>query len=88
MDSNGSRRRIANGPRSKARNTMKTQPRESIMAVRGTLPAIAYGLCRDCRNWIRLDHGTFKAHNWGMRLCPNSWQLASRREPLPFKGAA
>jgi hypothetical protein len=38
-----------------------------------------YAVCPDCRDAIRLDRGAFKPHNWGMRLCPSSWQLPPRQ---------
>jgi len=46
---------------------------------RATAPSAVYAVCPDCRNAVRLERGAFKAHNWGMRLCPSSWQLAAER---------
>lgn len=35
---------------------------------------LAYGHCVYCGGEVVVDRGAFKPHNWGMRLCPGSWQ--------------
>ena len=32
--------------------------------------------CARCGGFVGVRRGAFRAHNWGMRLCPGSWQLA------------
>lgn len=52
------------------------------------MPIPFHAVCADCGNRVRLARGAFKPHNWGMRLCPGSWQLASDRDRVARKGAA
>jgi len=41
---------------------------------RGPERPLAYGHCVYCGSEVLIDRGSFRAHNWGMRLCPGSWQ--------------
>lgn len=33
-----------------------------------------HGHCTYCGGEVLVVAGSFKPHNWGMRLCPGSWQ--------------
>jgi hypothetical protein len=34
----------------------------------------AHGNCVYCGGEVPVDRGAVRPHNWGMRLCPGSWQ--------------
>ena len=35
---------------------------------------VVHGHCTYCGGEVLVVGGAFKPHNWGMRLCPGSWQ--------------
>jgi hypothetical protein len=42
---------------------------------------LAYGRCVYCGGEVPVNRGSFSPHNWGMRLCPGSWQQPRLAEP-------
>jgi hypothetical protein len=58
----------------------------SIVRLRNEVKA----LCVGCGVMVRLRGRALRPHNWRMRLCPGSWQIASPEgaEPAGEGGAA
>ena len=45
-----------------------------VRPARGSQTPLVNGFCTYCGGEVLVVAGSFKAHNWGMRLCPGSWQ--------------
>ena len=51
-----------------------------IRLARGNQTPLANGFCTYCGGEVPIVAGSFKPHNWGMRLCPGSWQRPAEAE--------
>jgi len=41
---------------------------------------VVRGHCTYCGGEVPVVAGSFRPHNWGMRLCPGSWQRAAEED--------